>query len=144
MDYPRTGYILILIGSAFQAIAALFETMGLAVFYTIPAHLPVSTYVNNRTYVMMHYVPFYFAPIAFWLILAWAFVIISFIAALLVKGNPEAGGVLALLVSILALPTVWGFMIGSLLMFVDSILALTWRPSAGQQQAAPDAPEPPK
>jgi len=143
LDYPKTGYILILIGSVFQAIAALFETMGLAVFSAISAHPFVATYANNRTYVMTHYIPFYFMPIAFWLILAWAFVIISFVAALLVKGNPEAGGVLALLVSILALPTIWGFMIGSLLMFVGSILALTWRPSAGQQQAAPNTPEPP-
>jgi hypothetical protein len=39
-----------------------------------------------------------------------------------------------LIISIVAFPTMWGFMIGSLLMFISSILGLTWTPPAQPAQ----------
>lgn len=40
----------------------------------------------------------------------------------------RTGSTLVLLASVLAFPTMWGFMIGSLLMFIGSIMGLTWQP----------------
>ena len=39
----------------------------------------------------------------------------------------RTGSVLVLIASIIAFPTMWGFMIGSLLMLIGSILGLTWQ-----------------
>ena len=43
-------------------------------------------------------------------------------------GKIRTGSVFVLVASIIAFPTMWGFMIGSLLMLVGSILGLTWQP----------------
>ena len=40
----------------------------------------------------------------------------------------RAGATLVLIASLLAFPTMFGFAIGSMLMFIGSILGLTWRP----------------
>ncbi|MCL5066960.1 MAG: hypothetical protein M1368_01230 [Thaumarchaeota archaeon] len=42
----------------------------------------------------------------------------------------RTGSVFVLIASIIAFPTMWGFMIGSLLMLIGSILGLTWQPQA--------------
>ncbi len=46
----------------------------------------------------------------------------------IILGKVRTGSVLVLVASIIAFPTMFGFMIGSLLMFVGSILGLTWEP----------------
>ncbi len=40
----------------------------------------------------------------------------------------RTGSVLVLVASILAIPTAWGFFVGSLMMIIGSILGLTWTP----------------
>jgi len=40
----------------------------------------------------------------------------------------QTGSVFVLIASIIAFPTMFGFMIGSLLMLIGSILGLTWQP----------------
>ncbi|MEM3386800.1 MAG: hypothetical protein QXN08_03915, partial [Nitrososphaerales archaeon] len=40
----------------------------------------------------------------------------------------RAGATLVLVASIIAFPTMFGFLIGSLLMFIGGVLGLTWRP----------------
>lgn len=47
-------------------------------------------------------------------------------------GKVRTGSTLVLVTSIFAFPTMWGFMIGSLLMFIGSILGLTWQSTTGQ------------
>jgi len=42
----------------------------------------------------------------------------------------RTGATLVLVASVVAFPTMWGFFIGSLLMFIGSLLGLTWQPSA--------------
>lgn len=42
----------------------------------------------------------------------------------------RTGSTLVLVASIIAFPTMFGFMLGSLLMFIGSILGLTWQPVA--------------
>lgn len=41
----------------------------------------------------------------------------------------RSGATLVLITSIIAFPTMFGFMIGSLLMFIGSLVGLTWRPT---------------
>lgn len=41
----------------------------------------------------------------------------------------RTGGILVLLSAVLAFPTLWGLFLGSLLMFLGGILALTWEPT---------------
>lgn len=41
----------------------------------------------------------------------------------------RTGATLVLVSSIIAFPTMWGFFVGSLLMFIGSLLGLTWQPS---------------
>jgi hypothetical protein len=42
--------------------------------------------------------------------------------------NVRTGATLVLVASVVAFPTMWGFLIGSLLMFIASLLGLTWQP----------------
>lgn len=44
----------------------------------------------------------------------------------------RTGSVLVLVAAVLAFPSVWGFIAGSLLMLVGGILGLTWLPSRGK------------
>jgi len=43
-------------------------------------------------------------------------------------GRVRTGSTLMLVASIIAFPTMFGFMVGSLLMFIGAILGLTWQP----------------
>ncbi|MBI2185429.1 MAG: hypothetical protein HYU39_10795 [Thaumarchaeota archaeon] len=45
-------------------------------------------------------------------------------------GRVRTGSTLVLIASIIAFPTMFGFMLGSLLMLIGSILGLTWQPVA--------------
>lgn len=49
----------------------------------------------------------------------------------------RAGSVIVLIVAIVAFPTLWGLFIGSLLMFLGSILGLLWEPSAPRAGFSP-------
>ncbi|MFQ6073702.1 MAG: hypothetical protein ACE5KC_00645 [Candidatus Bathyarchaeia archaeon] len=42
--------------------------------------------------------------------------------------NIRTGATLVLVAAVVAFPTMWGFFIGSLLMFIGSLLGLTWQP----------------
>ncbi len=57
------------------------------------------------------------------------------------------GGVITLVVAIVALPTVWGVIIGSILGLIGGILGIVWKPSmampAAPMPAAPAAPPTP-
>jgi len=48
-------------------------------------------------------------------------------------GRVRTGATLVLIASIIALPTMWGFLVGSLLMFIGSLLGLTWMPPQAQR-----------
>ncbi|MCL4436521.1 MAG: hypothetical protein M1503_03820 [Thaumarchaeota archaeon] len=43
-------------------------------------------------------------------------------------GKIRSGATLVLIISIVAFPTMWGFMLGSVLMFTAGIIGLTWYP----------------
>ncbi len=65
-------------------------------------------------------------------ILAAIFVLLALLGAyLLYTGRPRMvtyGGVLTILVSISAVPTGWGIILGSILGFIAGILAMIWHP----------------
>ena len=50
-------------------------------------------------------------------------------------GKIRSGATLVLVTSIIAFPTMWGFMIGSVLMFTAGIIGLTWYPSGRMIQS---------
>lgn len=58
---------------------------------------------------------------------------LSFLAAYWIGSRVEdkvrAGSIIALVIAILAFPTMWGLAIGSLLLFIAGILGLTWQPA---------------
>lgn len=67
-----------------------------------------------------------------WIVSAIIVAGLSFYGAVLMNSTSvrrvRTGATVVLIISIVALPTMWGFMIGSLLMFIGSILGLTWTP----------------
>ena len=71
-----------------------------------------------------------------WLISAAIVIALGIYGAMLMNstqiGRVRMGATLVLVASIIAFPTMWGFMIGSLLMFVGSLLGLTWVPPRSQ------------
>ncbi|MGQ9468641.1 MAG: hypothetical protein ACUVTD_02255 [Nitrososphaerales archaeon] len=126
-ERPIAAYTLSIIGVAFQFVAGLFLIFGMFAFH--------STYTISNG----HVVPgvMMFGPMLgywgiFWLILAIPIIAIGVYGAFLINSSNlsrvRTGSTLVLIASILAFPVMWGFIIGSLLMFIGSILGLTWQP----------------
>jgi hypothetical protein len=78
---------------------------------------------------MFGFSPFWFA---FFIIFAAAEITLGVLGVLWMNNanlsKIRTGSVFVLIASIIAFPTMWGFMIGSLLMLIGSILGLTWQP----------------
>lgn len=74
------------------------------------------------------------------------FIVLAFLGAFWMnstdKGSVTRGGIVTLVIAIIALPTLWGFFIGSLLGFIGAILGLVWNP--GLPSPAPMAQTPPR
>ncbi len=140
MEYPRTAYVLVLIGSVFQLLAALLETIGVtAFFYVRPA--ASSPYPVHPVY-MMHAFPALAIPFVMFVIIVWIFAVVSLFSAFLIRDNVEAGGILSLIMAIISFVTLWGFVIGSLLMLIGAILALTFKPQQPQTPQTASTPPP--
>gem|GEM_PF-2907106 len=140
-SYPRGAFVLTFVGAIFQALAALVESVGLLAAVRIRPYV-FHEYMNGSLVYPSRMLPFVL-PFALWLVLAWAFALLSLVSAFWMWRNPMGAGVLALLLSILALPTLWGFLLGSLLMFVGGILAIVWSPPASPAQPSqPQSSEP--
>lgn len=139
---PVAAYMLALVGVALQGIAALFVIYMVAFFST-----SVSTWREINPEHMMPWMmgrwmggyPYTYHPLwsLLWLISAVIVIALGVYGAVLMNsthvGRVRMGATLVLVASIIAFPTMWGFMIGSLLMFVGSILGLTWLPPQTQQ-----------
>ena len=127
------GAIFHLIGGlAFIFVGTLFAGFGLGGF---PPDTPLV-------------IPGGFAGIGFALIAAAViFIILAFLGAFWMysgdKTRTTYGGVLTLIVAIIALPTLWGLFIGSLLGFIGAILGLVWSPTPAMPAPAPAAAAPP-
>lgn len=79
--------------------------------------------------------------------LAVVFIVLAFLGAVWMysgdKSKTTWGGVLTLVIAIIALPTLWGVFIGSLLGFIGGILALVWTPTTAMPAPVPAAMPPP-
>ena len=69
------------------------------------------------------------------------FIILAFLGAFWMysgdKRRTMYGGVLTLIIAIIAFPTLWGLFIGSLLGFIGAILGLVWSPTPVMPAPAP-------
>jgi len=138
---PVAAYTLSLVGAALQAVAALFVIYLLAFFSTVASNWREVHPERMMPWMMGHWLsgyPYTYHPLwgIIWLISTVVIVALSFYGALMMNSSNLArvrmGSTLVLIASIIALPTMWGFMVGSLLMFVGSLLGLTWVPSRSQ------------
>lgn len=116
----RTSFILTLIGSVLQLFSLVFIpllSLGFMGWY--------GGMGEHRGMMMPMWGFFY----PYWLILGLVIVSVSFLAAFLIgsekEDNVKAGGIIAIVISIIAFPTMWGFIAGSILMLIGGILALT-------------------
>jgi len=75
------------------------------------------------------------------------FIILAFLGAVWMysgdKRKTTYGGILTLIIAIIAFPTLWGLFIGSLLGFIGAILGLVWSPTPAMPAPAPSAAAPP-
>ncbi len=75
------------------------------------------------------------------------FILLAFLGAFWMysgdKTRTTYGGILTLIVAIIAFPTLWGLFIGSLLGFIGAILGLVWSPTPAMPAPAPAAAAPP-
>ncbi len=131
---PTAAYTLTVVGVALQALA------GILLILSFVAGFSLMTFHVGP---MMMGPWFEVVPI-FWIIIWLAvFAVVLGLgvygAALMNSGDiykVRNGSTIVLVSSIIAFPTLWGFMIGSLLMFIGSLLGLTWRPPTETQPKA--------
>jgi len=140
---PVAAYMLSLIGAALQAVATLFIIFMAAFYSRIVSNWGELSPEHMMPWMMGNWMtgyPYTRHPLLslIWLVWAIIVVVLGVYGAVLMNsasvGRVRMGATLVLIASIIALPTMWGFLIGSLLMFVGSLLGLTWLP--------PQAPKP--
>ena len=132
-DRPTTAFTLSLVGLVFQALGGLMVAYAASYWASYGSFGP-----GMMGPWMMFGGPWMFGSYAYWFPL-----FVVFAAAVMVLGvlgvlwmntaslsRVRTGSTMVLVASIIAFPTMFGFMIGSLLMLVGSILGLTWRPQA--------------
>ena len=128
-EKPVAAYTLSLVGLAFQVIAGVF--FAYAISYWQPEGFGGYGMMGPW---MMFAGPWAFGFISFPFYIVIAAIELSLgLLGILWMNNTDlskvrTGSVLVLVASVIAFPTMFGFMIGSLLMLVGSILGLTWQP----------------
>jgi len=143
---PVAAYTLALVGAALQGVAALFIIYMIVFYSTLAPAWREIIPERMMPWMMGHWMvgyPYTQHPLLslIWLVSAVIVVVLGVYGALLMNsthvGRVRMGATLVLIASIIAFPTMWGFMIGSLLMFVGSLLGLTWLPSQTLQVSQP-------
>ncbi len=141
-ERPSTAFTLSLVGFAIQLVAALLiVAAGLGVFeaYGRTGGMMggmMGSYGGSGMGFMGSYSPWMMSGLGFYV---WAWIPILVIALafgaiglFMMNGvgvdSVRTGSILVLVGAVLAFPTVWGFVAGSLLMLVGGILGLTWSP----------------
>lgn len=128
-EKPTAAFTLSLIGLAIQIVGAVFLHSALC-FYLAP------TSWGWHGMMMPWMMWGWWSPIPFWpsvLIILTAIVIGVGTVGVLWMNTTDLrrvrdGATLVLIASIIAFPTMFGFVVGSILMFIGGILGLTWRP----------------
>ncbi|MCL4343592.1 MAG: hypothetical protein M1291_01340 [Thaumarchaeota archaeon] len=120
---PRVAIAISLAGLVFQLSALLLE---IAVF-ALAAFAPSGRAVTLGPFIFFWSVPFIMLGLIF---IALGLAGIAFLNTGK-RARVTAGGMLLIISSIFAFPTLFGFFIGSALMFVGGILAIIWAPAKG-------------
>ena len=140
---PVAAYVLSIIGSALQALATTFIIYRAVFFSAIVSNWGELAPEHMMPWMMerwMNGYPYTRHPLltVIWLIWAIVVIVLGIYGAVMMNSTKvekvKMGATLVLIASLIALPTMWGFMIGSLLMFVGSLLGLTWTPHPQPQQ----------
>jgi len=125
-----------MVGAALQLVAFLFFAYMSAYFSSV-----TDGFTSFGPWMMMRWMMGYpqnsrYGVGVIWLILAVVVVGLGTYGAITMNSSNLArvrmGSTLVLIASIISFPTMWGFLIGSLLMFVGSLLGLTWVPPHSQ------------
>jgi len=145
-SHPAAAYTLALVGAILQALAALFILVMVVFASQITTAWQELVPERLMPWMMGHWMtgyPFTTHPVwaVLWIVSAAIIAGLSFFGAVMMNSvsvrKVRTGATVVLIISIIALPTMWGFMIGSLLMFIGSILGLTWTPPAQPAQPTP-------
>ncbi len=129
---PVAAFTLSAVGLAFQGIGGLF----LVYMFSFFSSYGYSGFGGMGPWMMFGWPwasgmsPFWFA---FFIIFAAVEITLGVLGVLWMNtvsnlDRIRTGSVFVLIASIIAFPTMWGLMIGSLLMLIGSILGLTWQP----------------
>ena len=141
---PVAAYVLSLIGAALQGLATIFIIYRAVLFSATVSNWGELNPEQMMPWMMGHWMtgyPYTRHPLLsiIWLIWAIVVIVLGIYGAVMMNSikveRVRMGSTLVLISSIIALPTMWGFMIGSLLMFVGSLLGLTWTPHPQPQPA---------
>jgi len=128
---PVAAYTLAMIGVALQVVAAFFVIYIFTLFPTIPMYM-MGRWMRDYLYT--------YRPVWVFIWITSALIVISLGVYGAVSMNStnlyrvRVGTTMVLIASIIAFPMMWGFMIGSLLMFIGSLLGLTWQPTTSTQE----------
>ncbi len=129
-DRPTSAFALSAIGLAFQAMGGLF--LAYAVFYPQPYGFFGAGMMGPWMMLGGPWMGGYSYWFPFLVVLGAVEVALGVLGVLWMNSpnlnEIRTGSTLVLVASIIAFPTMFGFMVGSLLMFIGSILGLTWRP----------------
>ncbi|MEM0097320.1 MAG: hypothetical protein QXY52_00740 [Conexivisphaerales archaeon] len=120
---PRAAITISFAGLTFQLLALLLEIA----YFALAAFVPYRNTYRFGPFIFFLSVPFIMIGILFIIIGA---VSIAFLNTGK-KGRVAMGGILLIISSVFAFPTLFGFFIGSVLMFVGGILAIVWAPIKG-------------
>jgi len=128
-EKPTAAFTLSLIGLALQVVGAIFVTSALMYMR--------GAYSWGWSGMMMPWMmmgwwsvtPFWYYGVA---VLTAIVIVLGAVGTLWMNttdlSRVRDGAALVLIASIISFPTMFGFVIGSLLMFIGSLLGLTWRP----------------
>ena len=133
---PVAAYTLAMVGVALQGVALFFLVYMFASISSFSGGFPSHGPWMMGLWMMGYPYGFDSGWSVVWIVSALVIVGLGVYGTVLMNSSNLArvrmGSTLVLITSIIAFPTMWGFMIGSLLMFVGSLLGLTWVPPRTQ------------
>ncbi len=117
MSKPRAAIAISSVGLAFQVLAFLFEMAILALAS------------SRRSFVLGPFIFFWSVP---FMMVGIVFIALGSVGLAFLSSGKKVevslGGMLLIISSVFGFPTLFGFFIGSVLMFIGGILALIWSP----------------
>jgi hypothetical protein len=127
-EKPVAAFTLSLIGLALQVVGAMF-LVSIFAYPRIPTWGWSGMMMPWMMWGWWSVAPFWYAVLT---VLSAIVIVLGAVGVLWMNtadpGRVREGATLVLIASIIAFPTMFGFVIGSLLMFIGGLLGLTWRP----------------